>query len=604
MFKIKNKDKKGFTLIEIIVCISLITIIGVSTTFIIIKSNAKKEQKLLNRYASTFDNALEVYLSNHQEITDNIDNYANAAAITLEVLKNDGLIEDDLGINYKENYYLLSNAQLLSKDETLDVECDNDDVNVVSIEIFKNWDLKEVDGSKVIYVCPKNTGSDNSNSNNDTKELEDRISKLETIIQRMNFNDNNFVIFDVETDNSKIAYFPENASNNETEDYNDIWRIVTNSSNSSNYTLMYNQNISTNYKSLFPKVSDIEEYDSDLLIDTSTQKHKYNYATSYANCKNESYINDKVYSLSAAVLGQWYGFDGDLGKIQGLYKTGNDYYKSISYSNTNNCYYLTNKLDDVDAYIEQDLGYSYLKKDSSFIPYYFSKNSNYILDLVTVKNNLDYISMFDLRDTNPFKDALYNSINSNLKSSLIKTKKSYRYSLISSTNSLISQSDNSFNSTYLRTLTKDEVEKNKSWLSTFSIPIGLYVESWYDISDISYINDVVGAAKYSPIGLYYVYSSYGEITYNSSYVVNSYKSDTIGGNSSNIYISSHNPSYYVRTAKYYPVIDIKDATLITNINNYSTNYKNKRPTCTNDKLGTQECPYLLKLGNYYSDGTQ
>lgn len=155
--------KHGFTLIEIIICIILITSISVGTTIVVIKNNEKKEQNTLKKYETTFDNALEVYLSNHEEITNNLNNYAKSAAVTLEVLKNDGLISDDLDIDYKNNYYLLSNAQLLNNGETTDIDCAND---VVGIEIFKKWDLSEYEeGKKVIYICPKNNISSFTNTN-------------------------------------------------------------------------------------------------------------------------------------------------------------------------------------------------------------------------------------------------------------------------------------------------------------------------------------------------------------------------------------------------------------------------------------------------------
>ena len=602
----RKKNNRGFTIIEIIVCISLISIIGIGMTIIIVKNNEKKEQKILNKYETTFDNALEVYLSNHEEISNNLNTNAKAAAVTLEVLKNDGLIAEDLDIDYKNNYYLLSNAKLLSADEnTSNVECDN---NVVPIEVFKKWDLSEDDdGKRVIYICPNNDDSSNNTTSADTKDLEERVSKLETLLQRMNMNDKNYVIFDVESDNSQLAYFPDNEDNNEYGDYNDIWRIVENASSSNNYTLMYNQSISTNYSSLFPKVSDIEDYTKDssnkLLVEETQTKYKY--AKTYTDCENSNFITEKVYSLNAGVLGNYYSFDsdGDLGNIQGLYKIGTDYYTSAKYYSTTKCYYFTTKLDNVDAYIAQNLEYSYLKKDSPYKSYYFSNNGDDALNLVNETSGLDYISMFDLNETNPFKDALKKAINSNFINNLKESSNSYSYSLITSTNSLIGRNDNGYNSTYLRTLTKQEVDNNKSWLSTFTVPIGLYYSSGYDISELSHLNTIVTSYKYTPKELYYVYSSYGEITYKSTYVVKAYKSSTIYASGDTIGLTKLNPSYSLLNAKYNPVIDLKNATLLTNINNYSYNYKTKRSSCTNDQLGTYECPYLLKIGNYFSDGT-
>ena len=596
----KIKNYKGFTLIEIIVCISLISIICVITFVSISKSNNSKIEK----FYSQFDDALEVYLSTHSEIYDNIYNNVEGAVITLNALKNEGLISDDIIdpetdsiIDYENKYYLLSDAVLLSNVENLEEgieQCDG----MVEISVLKSWEtLKDkVDTSDVIYICPKNE-SDINNETSNTTELEERVSKLETILQRMSMNDKNYVIFDVNSDTSKLAYFPNNAGNNDSQDYNDIWRIVTNKNSSSDYTLMYNQNINTNYSSLFPTVNDIISYDS-----KSLTKFTKNVAKSYSDCKNGIYISDEVYSVSAASLGNYYSFDSDsdLGYIQNLYKVGDKYYKSLS-SYSYNCYYLPNAIEDVDNYITKE--YSFLKKGSSYDSYYFSGTGRYSLDLFYNTNNLDYISMFDLRDRNPFKDDLYGAINSNLKSHIKQTKNSYKYSLISSTNTLIQSNDNSFNSTYFRSLTKDEVNKNQSWLSTFTIPIGLYISDQYEVSDLAYLDKVVSSYKYTPIALYYVYSSYGEITYKATNIVRAYKSSTIGGDSSRLYISSRNPSYYLTNAKYNPVIDLENVTLITNINNYSSNYKTKRSSCTNADLGTYDCPYLLKIGSYYSDGT-
>lgn len=548
---------------------------------------------------------MEVYLSTHNEVYDNIHDNVEGAVVTLNVLKNEGLISDniidpetDSIIDYENKYYVLSDAVLLSNEENSEEEgtelCDG----MVEISVLKSWEtLKDkVDTDDVIYICPKN-GSGKISETTDSKELEERVSKLETILQRMNINDKNHVIFDVNSDTSKLAYFPDNAENNEYKDYNDIWRIVTNKNSSNEYTLMYNQPISTNYSSLFPKVSDIINYDSSTL-----KEYTKNVANSYSDCKNKKYISEKVYSINAAALGDYYSVDedGDLGFIQNLYKVGDSYYKSLN-SYDYSCSYLSTKIDDIDTYVLNGAEYSYLKKDSSYNSYYFSDNS-YSLSLINEKNYLDYISIFDLRDNNPFKDNLYETINTNFKSYMKKTSNSYRYSLISSTNTLIQKNDNSFNSTYFRTLTKDEVNKNQSWLSSFSIPIGLYISDYYDISEISYINKIAKSYKYTPIPLYYVYSTYGEIVYQSTNIVRAYRSETICGNSSSIYLCG-GTSYYLKNAKYNPIIDLKNVALLTNINNYSTNYKTKRPTCTNDDLGTYECPYLLKIGSYFSDGT-
>lgn len=176
-------NKKGFTLIEIIVCIALITTISITTSIIVFNKN-KNEQTLLEKYSNSFKNALEVYLSDNNEITYNIKNNAKAAVVTLEVLKNEGLIEKNIkGIDYKNNYFLLSNALLLDEKNT-NTDCEND---VISVEVFAKWDLeKNANGKKVIYVCPKNSSSEKSLNNyiavgknpNNYIKIEDKLWRI------------------------------------------------------------------------------------------------------------------------------------------------------------------------------------------------------------------------------------------------------------------------------------------------------------------------------------------------------------------------------------------------------------------------------------------
>lgn len=164
------KNKRGFTLVEIIICISLIVIIGVSATVVVLKTNKTREINILKANEKKLENALQVYVSNHKEITTNLNNNAKAALVTLETLKNEGLIKDDMKVDYKENYFMLSNAVLAPAGK---YDCEN---NVIGIEVFKKWDLKELDGSKVIYICPRDDGV---SSNNAITNKEDYVAKGE-----------------------------------------------------------------------------------------------------------------------------------------------------------------------------------------------------------------------------------------------------------------------------------------------------------------------------------------------------------------------------------------------------------------------------------------
>lgn len=175
-------NKKGFALVEIIVCITLIILIAVTSTIIVINIK-KNETNILKNNSKNFTNALNIYLSNHNEIINNLNKNVKASAITLELLKNEGLIKDNLKIDYTNNYFLLSNAKMISNTET-ETNCEND---IIGIEVFAKWDLTETDaGKNVIYICPKNDNIENLLSNykafgnnpNNYIKIEDKLWRI------------------------------------------------------------------------------------------------------------------------------------------------------------------------------------------------------------------------------------------------------------------------------------------------------------------------------------------------------------------------------------------------------------------------------------------
>jgi len=144
----KNKNK-GFTLIEIIICIALITALG--TVSVIITNKSAKSNKNVYKKA---DAALEIYLSNNSEVLENLETH-NGAYITLEVLKNEGLLENNLKVDYKNDYYFISDAVLVENDESTDEELNALCQERISINIIKSWEEKNSKRDTVIYVCPK-----------------------------------------------------------------------------------------------------------------------------------------------------------------------------------------------------------------------------------------------------------------------------------------------------------------------------------------------------------------------------------------------------------------------------------------------------------------
>lgn len=198
-------NKRGFTLIEIIVCIALLSIIGTSLTVSIVNINNKNENKVLEKNSDDFTTALNIYLATHEEVIDSITNDVEGAVISLELLKNEGLIVDNLNIDYKENYFLLSDAVLLDNSSNGESACSGR----ISISTIKSWELDKYDSSDVLYICPKNNNMGTSINNNVISS--GYVAKGE--------NPNNWVKFEVTSDNTKKAYFPNDSDK-------DLWRIL------------------------------------------------------------------------------------------------------------------------------------------------------------------------------------------------------------------------------------------------------------------------------------------------------------------------------------------------------------------------------------------
>ena len=218
------KNKKGFTLIEIIICITLIALIGTGTTVAVVSSINKKESDILVANDETFENALNIYLSNHGEILNNLYNNVEGAVVSLELLKNEGLIVDNLDINYKDNYFLLSDAVLVNNPEDGESNCSGR----LSIATIKSWDLSKYEPSNVIYICPKEGSSITNIYNSSNIVSNGYIAKGK--------NPNNWVKFDVIPENNDWVWFPK-------DEEEDLWRIIR-VTDEGNIKLIYNNHIS------------------------------------------------------------------------------------------------------------------------------------------------------------------------------------------------------------------------------------------------------------------------------------------------------------------------------------------------------------------------
>ena len=205
--------KRGFTLIEIIISISLIAIIGTISVVSIISLRKAKVENLLESNSKVLNNALEVYLEKHPEVTNNVNKNFKGAVVTLQVLKDEGLI-DIKGLSndaYKDNYYLLSNSILADGSTAVsdaNKECAN---NILSVQTVSSWDLKNLDKSKIIYICPK---SSDSNNYQDILNAKNYIFKGD--------DPKNYVKLDVksENENKSWSWWPSGI-------YQNLWRIIS-----------------------------------------------------------------------------------------------------------------------------------------------------------------------------------------------------------------------------------------------------------------------------------------------------------------------------------------------------------------------------------------
>ncbi len=155
--------KKGFTLIEIIICITLITIIGVAMTFTVLKSKDNKFKEVEKRILT----AASVYVStakdeNGETYENGIYNGGSGTVINLNVLYNNGFLSEDLKKeiekrNYKLEYnYVLA---LLGNGE------EGNDCNGINYTL--SWDKidKSNNKDKPVYLCKKNNQQQTTDTN-------------------------------------------------------------------------------------------------------------------------------------------------------------------------------------------------------------------------------------------------------------------------------------------------------------------------------------------------------------------------------------------------------------------------------------------------------
>jgi len=92
----KKSLKKGFTIIELVVVMSIILIVTATAVVSYHRMTTQYKEKEYDRIINTFEAAAEAYAAENQDIKDRIYSGAGYATVTLKVLGIEGLIDDEV----------------------------------------------------------------------------------------------------------------------------------------------------------------------------------------------------------------------------------------------------------------------------------------------------------------------------------------------------------------------------------------------------------------------------------------------------------------------------------------------------------------------------
>ena len=141
------KNKKGFTMIEIIVCISIMIVIGVGSFIGIRLVDKHIKTTKLQQMSDKILQAANVYLETDKEANKELYTNKNGVIIPVRKLVNEGLIDvGNINLNDKTDYVI---ALLGSEDSNS--KC-------TGVYTATEWDLGS---GKTIYICTDSKGNSN-----------------------------------------------------------------------------------------------------------------------------------------------------------------------------------------------------------------------------------------------------------------------------------------------------------------------------------------------------------------------------------------------------------------------------------------------------------
>ena len=226
--------KRGFTLIEIIICIGMLAVISVGSVVGINIVNKNLVKKGLQQITDKAIKATQVYIETNDEAQNQLYEKQNALYLPIKVLVNEGLLSlkgTNLSENDIKNQYTIT---ALSTSTGKEEDC-------VDISTKASWD-----DSKAIFICTYN-------KTNDSEPGTSNENKLNIINQYGNSgyyiakgsNPNNWVKFEVTAgdSNNDLAYFPGDKDK-------DLWRIVSIDENGG-MKLVYNKDVKANNQLIY-----------------------------------------------------------------------------------------------------------------------------------------------------------------------------------------------------------------------------------------------------------------------------------------------------------------------------------------------------------------
>jgi len=309
--------KKGFTLIEIIISISLILIFGTSATVMFVNNNSDK--KKLDEMSDEIYTAVHLLVETNEGVKKQLYNNKNGVIVPLVKLENEGLIDfGDLDI---DDEYVL----------TMLGDTDGADACSGNLYDIGTWTKSSDD---IIYIC--------GNPNVSTGDVKETLTLGDGYYIAKGENPNNWVKFDVTTDTSKAAYFSTDSS------LEDLWRIHS-IDNDGKIKLVYNDVVNTDVETIYSLAYDYvnDSYDP------------YNFYE-----LNEYY---DVYSHTLSESARYYAmyhFEGDniwnvydlMDETKGKKRDLLDQIQNINLINTENykIYYTTSNAESENIYIDYE----------------------------------------------------------------------------------------------------------------------------------------------------------------------------------------------------------------------------------------------------------